>query len=357
MKLTVATKLLKAEVAEASPFAKGAVGVSLCIRLKVEGNSLDIRARNTSGAYIGSLEVAGDEDGCVALSADKLSGILANIPDGEVLIKTDKNGKVSISQGRIKYELSSIDPDKYFDMKLPGEWKDLEEGFIASVSKVLYAASSDSTKPALCGVCVCHYEDKLDIVATDGRVLSIVSGTGEKTEGETRSILPSAFMSMIVKKNVCKVYSDEKVIWFTDGVRCYASSLIKNEYPAYRRVIPELEKYSRAVLDKKAFESALKRMAILVDKTNRVLFDIKGNSIHLQTGESANGKAEDYVDCEQEEDGGLETAFDYRYLLQPLAVARSENVELSYNKEGGPIVITGASDPDWKAIIMPMNRN
>ena len=84
------------------------------------------------------------------------------------------------------------------------------------------------------------------------------------------------------------------------GATHLSSNLIDGQFPDYRRVIPDAQKY-RALVEKEALEDALRRVSLLVEqKSRKVVFSMAEGALTVFSKESELGVATEELPCEYE---------------------------------------------------------
>ena len=112
------------------------------------------------------------------------------------------------------------------------------------INQVIFAVSDDESKYAMNGALLEKDGSGLIMVGTDGRRLSYIN---RRIESEIpdfpKATIPSKFLNLIRKLAVgegdFEISVNQNSISLRFGSCTISSSLIKNDFPAYKRVIPE----------------------------------------------------------------------------------------------------------------------
>ena len=136
-------------------------------RLTVVGSDLDLVVRVT-------VEVGGEKDGSVVLSAQLGSDIVRAFDSGQVEVTVDDDG-ASVVSGRSNFSLRVMSSEEYPKFDEPsGESVTLDAGTVAdALDQVIKAASLDDARQILTGVLMAAEEDGLRFVATDSYRLAV----------------------------------------------------------------------------------------------------------------------------------------------------------------------------------------
>ena len=202
-------------------------------------------------------------------------------------------------------------------------------------------------------------EDKLIMVATDGRRLSYIEKEiAQKINDFPSAIVPTKVLNSVLKNapaegNIYFAVVD-KMIFVKFGNYEYSSLLLDGQFPNYNRVIPENQASSFSV-DKKELESALKRMSILIDKkVARVIFKLQSGVLTLISPESDLGNADEEIPC-QYDGSEITMALNYISIEEPLKVISTERITFEFTESSKPITIKSNPESDYFHIVMPMN--
>ena len=147
-----------------------------CIHIKAENGILTVTGYDLAKGVITENSVMIEEEGTVLLNAQKFSSIIKTLPDGMVDITVDKDMKVTIVSGRIKFEIIGIPTEGYPSIpELSGDRKfEIPKGILKKLcQQLLFSVSLDDKRPALTGVYFEIDSGTLSAVSCDGFRLSI----------------------------------------------------------------------------------------------------------------------------------------------------------------------------------------
>lgn len=308
------------------------------------------------------------EEGGVAVPARKIGDIVRELPEMEVdLAVKDKVITLHCQRGVFKItglgredfpELPQLDEKRSFTLK-----QDTLKGMLRKTS---FAVSRDETRHALNGIFFVIKENKLKLIATDGRRLAYIERRVSIPLGvEGEVIVPvkaSNEVSRILDegKGELKIILGENQIAFHLNNIKLISRLIEGHFPEYQKVIPGKCK-KRVTLAREPFLLALKRVSILTsEKSNSVRLDISENRILLTTTALEVGEAREELDLNYKGEE-ISVAFNPIYLLDFLKNEEEEKVclELTDSLSSGLIrsVISDkerAGEEKHLYVIMPM---
>ena len=332
------------------------------VYLEAEDNVLTIKAADTSGTFQTKISVETIENGSAIVFCDKFMSILASIPDGEAEFSLqEKDAVVKSKVAKIKYKIKCMSTDKYpvfesVDEKLffsvPA--KDFKE----MVKKTSFAVSVETARYFMTGVFFEKKDNKLVLVATDGRRLSFsakeVPGLGDFTS----VIVPPKVLNIVIEKlsdeGSVDIAITEKNIFFKYGNCIFSTNLIDGNFPNYNRVIPASHT-GEFVISKKEIDKALKHISVMTDKEQRILLGVNSGVCSVSSVSGDFGEAKEEIDCQYT---GEEFTFaiNYKYLADFLKVALDEDIIFEFTDELKAVVLKQKSSEDDIYIIMPMQK-
>jgi DNA polymerase-3 subunit beta len=280
---------------------------------------------------------------------------------------------VEISCGHARFKLNGLPADEFpvlpsvdFGNGVEVNCKDLQ----SLVHHTSFAVSSEESRPILNGVLWELKDGQMRMVATNGHRLarmSVKSGPSEAV-GSSFIVAPPALQQV---QRLLKDVDSIQVGWDSSGdgakknhlafrsssVEIY-TRLIEGTYPNYEQVIPK-DNDKVAVVDKRALESAVRRMAVVAsDQTHRIRVTLEENRMHLNVLTPDLGEGHDELDLTY---GGepLEIGFNANYLLEVLRYMPSDEVRMTFKAPERaatlePSVAEGDDPVDYLCLVMPL---
>jgi len=367
MKFRCQKETLVREISNASDFTaqRNTLTMLACVLIELSDDILTIKTTDQKMGYVSSVAVEGIENGSVAVICDKFLDIVKNLPDGEVLIE-EENDKLFIKQEQnsIEFRLKTADPSGFPAIQIPPDetffsvqQKDLTD----MIKQVGFAVSDDESKFAMNGALLEKDGNGLVMVGTDGRRLSYINRKMESEIPEFEKItIPSRFMDIIRKhsanEGVFELSITNQTLYVKTGTCLIFSSLIKNEFPAYRRVIPAGHT-KECIVNVSALEGALKRASLLVEnKYRKIILEFENDKMRISTEETEVGAGSEEIPCSYQGEP-FRCAMNYTYLQNPLKVMDGPQAKIAFSESGRPFTVTSEPERDYKHVIMPMNLN
>ena len=332
------------------------------VYLEAGDNVLTIKAAGSSGTFQTKIPVETVEKGSAKVFCDKLMSILASIPDGEAEFSLqEKDAVVKSLMVKLKYKLKSMLTDIYPDFVSVDEKSFFSvpaKDFKEMVKKTSFAVSVESARYFMTGVFFEKKDNKLVLVATDGRRLSFSAKEVPGLVDFTSVIVPPKVLNIVIEK-----LSDEgsvdiaiagKTIFFKCGNCIFSINLIDGRFPNYNLVIPASHT-GEFVISKKEIDKALKHISVMTDKVQKILLGVNSGVCSVSSVSEEFGEAKEEIDCQYT---GEEFTFaiNSKYLADFLKVALDEDIIFEFTDELKAVVLKQKSSEDDIYIIMPMQK-
>lgn len=364
MKFVFDKKTLVDEISVAQKIiaTKNAATVFSNVYLEALDDVLMIKAADSSGTFQTKIPVETVEKGSAIVFCDKFMSILASIPDGEAEFSLkEKDAVVKSLMAKIKYKLKCMSTDQYpyfvsVDEKsffsVPA--KDFKE----MVKKTSFAVSVDTERYFMTGVFFEKKDNKLVLVATNGRRLSFSAKEVPGLVDFTSVIVPPKVLNIVIEKlsdeGSVDIAIAEKTIFFKYGNCLFSTSLIDGQFPNYSRVIPASHT-GEFVISKKEIDKVLKHISVMTDKTQKILLGVNSGVCSVSSVSGDFGEAEEEIACQYT---GEEFTFavNCKYLADFLKVALDEDITFEFTDDLKAVVLKQKSSEDDMYIIMPMQK-
>ena len=321
----------------------------------MSGTDLDVAVR---------IKVPADvrQEGSLTAPGKKLQDITKELPDQPVELAT-MGSQLELKSGKGRFKLNSLPADEF--PTLPEV--DFDEGWRVTgtdVNRLIhhtsFAVSNEESRPILNGVLWELRDGAMRMVATNGHRLARMGVPAES--GDTSSadfiVPPSALQQvqrLFKKDEVLEVARSGNHLGFRAGAAEVYTRLIEGTYPNYDQVIPR-DNDKVATVDKKALESAVRRMAVVAsDHTHRIRLKFESGRLHLNvlTPDLGEGQDELEVGYEGEE---IEIGFNANYLLEVLRYMPTDEVDIAFKapERAVTIVPSEAENLDYLCLVMPL---
>lgn len=321
-------------------------------QLRLTTTDLDVGVSGVIDAQI-------DKPGATTLPARRLANIVRELPAAEVQIEIDAKNVASIRCGQSFFKILGLPEEEFPPLpKFEGAktFTIHQQALRDALKKTSYAISTDETRYVLNGILFSFKENKLTMVATDGRRLALVDLEVEFPRSqEVEIIVPTKCVTelgrLLGDEGDVKMSVGENQIAFEIGGSLLVSKLIEGNYPNYRQVIPG-EAKERITLERETFLNAVHRVSLLSsEKSNSVKLVFSKNNIEIaantpDVGEARESLAVAYKGRE------FSIAFNPEFLQAPLRALSNDEVFLDLIDEMSPGVIK--IQTPFLYVLMPM---
>jgi DNA polymerase-3 subunit beta len=321
-------------------------------QLRLTTTDLDVGVR-------GAIETPIEKAGATTLPARRLATIIAALPEGEITVEVDSKNIASIRSGPSFFKILGL-PEEEFP-PLPKfenartfiiRQKDLKDG----LRKTSYSISTDETRYVLNGILCSFKDNKLTLVATDGRRLALVDIELEFPRSqEVEIIVPTKAVTelqrILSEDGEVKMTVGDNQVAFELNNTLLVSKLIEGNYPNYRQVIPA-EAKERITLERELFLNSVHRVSLLAsEKSNSVKLIFSKNNLDITANTPDVGEARESLAI-QYKGREFAIAFNPEFLMAPLKNLGTDEVYLDLIDEMSPGVVKVATP--FLYVLMPM---
>ena len=331
--------------------------------LKLEGDSLEIRATDLDMTIRLNLQVEGHEDGEIVLNARKLLEVVKELPDFPVILAVDDYIAAIKSGSGFQCNLTGFDASEYPALPDLGEARGFriplkELRFLSEKSG--FAVSSDYSRMALTGIYTEFKPGTLQMVATDGHRLGKAWASAPSLPVQPGVILPPKALSQVLhmsedaEQEVQVEIGPANARFSTDTISI-TTKLIEGPYPNYENVIPkDFSKKMRA--NREHLASVIRRVATMANaKTRLVVFGFQGKALTLSAkNQDLGGDSEESLPVEYSGDAA-EVGINAQYVLEVFRLIHTEEVYFKFNNPLGAIIVEPVMEnPSHFFIVMPL---
>jgi len=305
------------------------------------------------------VEAQVERTGATTLPARRLFSIVRELPAAEIYFDVDSKNLASIRSGSSYFKILGLPEEEFPPLARFEEakvftiaQKQLKDG----LKKTSYAISTDETRYVLNGTLFSFKENKLTLVATDGRRLALVDLELEFPRSQELDIIVptkavTEIQRMLREEGDAKITIGENQIAFELNRTLLVSKLIEGNYPNFRQVIPP-EAKERITLERETFLTAVRRVSLLAsEKSNSVKLIFSKNNIDIVANTPDVGEAKESLPI-MYKGRDFSIAFNPEFLMAPLRNLSTDEVYLDLIDEMSPGVIKIAGP--FLYVLMPM---
>ncbi len=321
-------------------------------RLWLTASDLDLSVRVSVPAEIG-------KEGATTLPAKRAVSIFRETPGSEVEIDLSDRDVASIRSGSAFFRLNGISAEDFPPLPAfeAAHAYTLEQPVLrAMLQRTGYAASTDETRQILNGVLLSFRDDKLTVVATDGRRLALVEQELEfPKEAETDLVLPTKTVNEIIRlmadEGTVRVRATTNQAAFEAGDTIVVSKLIEGSYPNYRTVIPG-ECEGRIPLERELLQNAVRRVALLTsEQSSSIKMTFGGNRLDITAASPDIGEARETLAIKYS-GKEISVSFNPEFVTDPLRALVVDEVYFELTDDVSPAVLK--TDDPFLYVLMPM---
>jgi DNA polymerase-3 subunit beta len=231
------------------------------------------------------------------------------------------------------------------------------------VKKTIFAASSDETRHVLNGVFWSAKKGALEMVATDGRRLSLVANKSAAKDKDFQVIVPTKILGELLRllsHYEVKAGSDEKMlvgvtenqIAFQYKDTTLLSRLVGGTFPHYEQVIPT-KKDIIVTMDTKELLAVTRRASLCaVDRGGSVKFVLRKGELQVSAASQNQEFTEELpIDYSGDE---FQVAFNPQFVMEALKHVDSAKVSLGLTTPTNPCLLEPVGEGEYRFVVMPM---
>jgi len=329
------------------------------VLLQASDGTIHLTTTDLDVGVRGSFEAEVEKEGATTLPARRLFNIVRELPASEIQIDVDGKNAASIRSGQSFFKILGLPEEEFPPLPKFEEakvvtirQKDLRDG----LRKTSYAISTDETRYVLNGLLFSFKDNKLTLVATDGRRLAMVDIELEIPRSqETDIIVPTKAVTelqrLLTDEGDVKVSVTSGQIAFDLNKTLLVSKLIEGNYPNYKQVIPG-EAKERVTLERETFLNSLRRVSLLAsEKSNSIKLNFSKNNIDITANTPEVGEAKESLPV-QYKGRDFSIAFNPEFLMAPLRALTEDEVFLDLIDEMSPGVLK--IQTPFLYVLMPM---
>lgn len=333
-------------------------------RLQIAATDLDVTIQSSCAARVTT-------PGGVTIEAKRLFDVVRSMPDADVHIVLEENNSVQIESGTARFRLLGLPAEDY--PTLPSiEATDayaipLDE-LKTMVGKVKFAITHEETRFQLNGALLKVQPNKLEMVATDGHRMALISfpqaGTGRKKGSDLTILIPRKALDEILRlesseeAGTIRFGVSENQIFFEAGDRRLMARKLDVNFPNYMEVISR-DNDRHVLVDRERLLSTIRRISLVAnERTRAVRFDFAPGKLTVSSTNPELGDARETVPIDYAGNPffvGLNAA----YVADFLSAVDTPTVTLDLKDEnsqciGRPSAPAEDLPYDYLYVVMPM---
>lgn len=332
------------------------------VLVKTEKGQLSLVATDLSVSMKYSTSVETQKSCASTFQARRLLNIIREMPNDAIEIDIDEKDVASINCGSSEYKVLGLSADEFpplpsfesarcFAME--------QRVFKEMLRKTGYAASLDESRQILSGILLSFKDQKLTMVATDGRRLALVEQEMEiPGNGPTDIVIPIKTVNELIKvlgdEGTLNIRVLANLAAFDMGETLVVTKLIEGNYPNFRQVIPG-QCEERVALDRESLLAAMRRVALITNESYpSVRVSFEKNKMNISAVTPDVGEAHESVPIKYT-GKPIVMAFNPAFIMDPLRNLTSDEVSIELVDDLSPAIIK--CDIPFLYVLMPLRQN
>ncbi len=332
-------------------------------RLKLSATDLEVAISTWIGVQI-------EEEGAITVPARLLTEFVNSLPSDRIDIEsTSQPLGLSLKCARFEASVNGTASDDF--PPIPGVESGVTgkidiETLREAISKVVFAAATDDSRPVLTGVKIEMGGDDFTFAAADGFRLAVYRGKlAQSVPDEVEFIIPARALAEVNRLATGQsapveftvTPSKSQALFRLDDVEL-VSQLVQGTFPNYSQLIPQ-EHQARVVVDQEQFLRATRTAAIFArDGSGIIRLQVDGDGegkLRISSRAEEVGENQGEIDAKVEAaEGESKIAFNSRYLSEVLDVMGKGEVALETTSPSSPGVLRPINSTTYIHVVMPM---
>ncbi len=348
--------------------SKNLIPILNCIKFNLTQDGLYMMSTDNEIAiktFIDKNEIEDIEEcGDIVVSGKYIYEIVKKLPNTVVNIEELVDSKLYIYTENTSCNLNCNNVNDFPDLELENSLSPIlvsKKLFKTIINQTVFATSNQESRPVLTGINLKITDNVLECTATDSYRLSKKTVIlNSSTDDNVNILIPTRNLNELVKlfndeeDNIeLHIFSNKIIFKFNNII--FMSRLINGTYPDTSKLIPtEFELKIKVNLND--FYASLDRASLLTneDDKNTIKLESYEDRIKIFSNIPEIGNVEETILANKNNSGNIKIAFSSRYMMDALKAFDCTDIELKFNGEVKPIVITDVDNENLIELILPI---
>ncbi|GAC1500459.1 MAG: DNA polymerase III subunit beta [Candidatus Saccharimonadales bacterium] len=361
MKLQVTQENLNRALSSVARVAsgRGTLPILANVLIKTSNNRLSLSATNLDIAITHYIGAKVSKEGSITVPARLMQDFVGSLPEGIIELDLQET-KLHVTTDQYQSVVNGIVADDFPIMPAitsGNSWSVPSNIFKKALQQVVFAASSDETRPVLTAVLLQTVNSKLFMAATDSyRLAEKQIGTNKQ---ELQLLIPSSAMHDLLRlvgdnDNEVSITNDEQQVLFKVGDAELVTRLVDGKYPDYKKLIPK-SFATQARLKKIDLVNVTKVSSLFArESAGSVTIAIDEDQQQLSIRSVASQLGENTATAPAKVTGTGTITLNSKYLLDALGVLSGAEVVFGFNGKLEPTLLHDPAAPDYRHVVMPL---
>lgn len=301
------------------------------------------------------------EAGKFTVPTKRFISIIKELPPSDIVMETVKDNLL-IRCEKIEFRINTMNPEEFTQIKeekkvslIKIDPQNLEE----MIRLTSFCVGHEDVDYVLGGILFEIFEDKINLVATDGRRLSFATRQLPLTQSKIETKL-SFILSIKTINELHRLIEnrEEEIFLFTGENKVgfdfkdtqFITRPIQGEFPNYSQYILPLSQ-NKLTINRKNFISGLRRADLLSTLNNRgVRLELRKDNIVISKSTPQLGEAKEIINA-QYTGAPLEISFNPNYLIDALKNLEEEEIVFEFFGPDKPAILRRE---DYLYLVVPM---
>jgi DNA polymerase-3 subunit beta len=338
---------------------RGTLPILANVLIKTSNNRLSISATNLNIAITHYIGAKVSDEGEITVPARLMQDFVNSLPAGVIALDL-QDTKLHVTTDQYKSVVNGVLAEDFPVMPAitkGSQWSVPGNVFKKALQQVVFAASSEETRPVLTAILLQTRDGQLYMASTDSYRLA------EKKLGPNKEdinlLIPASAMQDLLRvlgdteDEVRVTHDDQQVLFQVSDVEL-VTRLVDGKYPDYSKLIPAAFETS-ATLKRSDLVNVTKVSSLFArESAGSVTIEVTEDNGKLSIRSIASQLGENTATAEAKATGSGSITLNSRYMLDALSAIASDEVFFGFNGKLEPTLLRDAANPDYQHIIMPL---
>lgn len=304
-----------------------------------------------------------EEKGEIVISGKYIYDIIRKLGNEVINIEEVIDSQILITTPTSSFKLNCNNVSEFPNLDLEFSQNPIvinQQTFRKSINQTIFATSTQESRPVLTGINFKIINNNLVCTATDSYRLASKEIAIDSEVGDTDIIVPAKNLMEVIRllnndeENVELHIFANKIIFKFNSITIM-SRLINGTYPDTSKLIPE--DFNLIVkVNLSNFFNAIDRASLLTneEEKNIIKLETKDDFLLISSNIPEIGNVEEKVELLEKVDNNIKIAFSSKYMMDALKVFEGKDVELKFNGEIKPIIISDGENNNLLQLILPI---
>jgi len=348
--------------------SKNLIPILNCIKFELNKEGLYLMSTDNEIAiksFIPKTEINEiEEKGEIVVSGKYIYDIIKKLNDDIINLEEIMSNQLLITTNLSSFKLNCNNVSEFpnLDLEFCKEPIIINQlAFKTTINQTIFATSNQESRPILTGLNFKIKKNILECTATDSyRLAKKEIKLDQKNHQEVDIIIPSKNLLKVVRllnddENNLEIHIFTNKVIFNFSNLVIMSRLINGTYPDTNKLIPT-EFETKIKINLNNFYNSIDRASLLTneEEKNIIKLDSKDSKLIISSNIPEIGNVEEIIELDSKIKGNIKIAFSSRYMMDCLKSFSSEEIELRYNGEIKPIIITDGENEKLIQLILPI---